>query len=230
MSARASRDAAAASTQADPLRGFRDRFVIDDDLVYLDGNSLGALPRATVARLERVARQWGERGVRAWDEGWLDLPVEVGDRLGAAVLGAAPGQTAVGDSTTVCFYKLVARRARRAPRPPRDRHRPRELPHRPLRARGGGARSGAPTVAWLSGDPRAGPDPREVATLVDADTALVTFSHVSYRSAHIADMAAIDAVAHEAGALVLWDLSHSVGSVPLALDERRRRPRRRLHL
>ena len=103
-----SRDGAAELDAADPLREYRDRFVIDPDVVYLDGNSLGCLPRATVARLERVVAHWGDRGVRAWDEGWLELPLEVGDRLGAAVLGAAPGQTVIGDSTTVCFYKLVS--------------------------------------------------------------------------------------------------------------------------
>jgi kynureninase len=212
------REQAAALDQADPLRAFRDRFVIDDSVVYLDGNSLGCLPRATVARLERVARQWGERGVRAWGEGWLDLPVDVGDRLGAAVLGAAPGQTVVADSTTVCFYKLVcaaldARPGRRVIVTDRDNFpTDRYVLEGLARERGG-------RVEWLSGDPRSGPDQREVASLVDAGTALVTFSHVSYRSAHIADMAAIDAVAHEAGALVLWDLSHSAGSVRLALDE-----------
>ena len=82
--------------------------MIDDELVYLDGNSLGRLPRATVDRLQRVvAEQWGRRLIRAWDEGWLELPIEIGDRLGAAALGAAPGQTIVADSTTVCFYKLA---------------------------------------------------------------------------------------------------------------------------
>ena len=102
------RNYALALDDADPLRTFRERFVIDDELVYLDGNSLGRLPRATVDRLQRVvAEQWGRRLIRAWDEGWLELPIEVGDRLGAAALGAAPGQTIVADSTTVCFYKLA---------------------------------------------------------------------------------------------------------------------------
>ena len=108
LTATLSRAAAAELDASDPLRAFRDRFVIDPDIVYLDGNSLGCLPRSTVARLERLVAQWGERGVRAWDEGWLELPLEVGDRLGEAVLGAAPGQTVIGDSTTVCFYKLVS--------------------------------------------------------------------------------------------------------------------------
>jgi len=113
------RDAAAELDARDPLGEYRQRFVIDPALVYLDGNSLGCLPRATVARLEQTVAQWGERAVRGWDDGWLELPIEIGDRLGAAALGAAPGQTVIGDSTTVCFYM---RRPRCQARPPTDPH------------------------------------------------------------------------------------------------------------
>ena len=211
------RSDAAVLDAADPLRAFRDRFVIASDIVYLDGNSLGALPRASVARMERVVAQWGERGVRGWDEGWLELPLEVGDRLGAAALGAAPGQVVIGDSTTVCFYKLAcaaldARPDRRqivtdVDNFPTDRY-----------VLEGLARERGLELVWLTSDPAAGPTPEQVASLVGPDTALVTFSHVSYRSAHIADMAGIDAVVEDAGALMLWDLSHSAGSVPLSLD------------
>ncbi len=187
--------------------------------MYLDGNSLGCMPHAAFERLNAVASVgWGERVVRSWDEGWLDLPIEIGDRLGAAVLGAAPGQVAIGDSTTVCFYKLVC--AALDARPgrsqivtdvdnfPTDRYVLEGL----VRSR--------PNleIVWTRGDPSGGPEPADVARLIGPDTALVTFSHVSYRSAHIADMAQINALAHDAGALVLWDLSHSAGSVPLALD------------
>ena len=218
MSVILSRDAAAELDASDPLRAYPDRFAIDPEVVYLDGNSLGCLPWATLEYLNDVgALEWGARGVRAWDEGWLELPLEVGDRLGAAALGAAPGQVAVGDSTTVCFYKLAC--AALDARPgrtkvitdldnfPTDRYvleglaGPRDL-----------------DLVWLEADPRGGPTPAEVAALVGDDTALVTFSHVSYRSAHIAEMAAINRVVRDAGALMLWDLSHSAGSVPLALD------------
>jgi kynureninase len=207
------REAAAELDAADPLREFRERFVIDPDIVYLDGNSLGCLPKTTVERLDAIVAQWGERGVRAWDEGWLDLPVEVGDRLGAAVLGAAPGQTVVADSTTVCFYKLAS--AALDARPgrnqivtnhdnfPTDRY-----------VLEGLARTRGLEIVWLDGDPH----PDDVAARVGPDTALVTFSHVSYRSAHIADMAQVNAAVAEAGALMLWDLSHSAGSVPISLD------------
>jgi kynureninase len=211
------RDAAAELDASDPLREFRHRFVIDPGVVYLDGNSLGCLPRETVARLDQIVAQWGERGVRAWHEGWLELPIEVGDRLGSAVLGAAPGQVVVGDSTTVCFYKLAS--AALDARPgrteivtdidnfPTDRDVLEGLAH----AKGLDLR-------WLQVPGDAGPDPEQVARLVSQRTALVTFTHLSYRSAHIADMRAITEIAHRAGALTLWDLSHSVGSIPVALD------------
>ncbi len=208
-----SRDAAAELDASDPLRAFRDRFVIAPDVVYLDGNSLGCLPRATVNRIDAIIAQWGDRGVRGWDEGWLELPLEVGDRLGAAVLGAAPGQTVIGDSTTVCFYKLAS--AALDARPgrtqivtdlgnfPTDRY-----------VLEGLARTRGLEIVWLDGEPK----PDDVAARLGADTALVTFSHVSYRSAHIADMAQVNTVADDAGALMLWDLSHSAGSVPISLD------------
>jgi kynureninase len=212
------RERAVALDAADPLREFRDRFVIDDDLVYLDGNSLGRLPRATVDRLRRtVAQEWGGRLIRGWDEGWLQLPVTIGDRLGAAVLGAAPGQVLVADSTTVCFYKLASAALELAPDRdqivtdhdnfPTDRY-----------ALEGLARARGLELVFLRGDPCGGPEPDGVAELVGERTALVAFSHVSYRSAHIASIAAITELAHEAGALTLWDLSHSAGSIPVALD------------
>ena len=103
------RDRALALDAHDPLASFRERFEIADPaLVYLDGNSLGCLPIATRGRLSDVVTRWGERIVEGWEDGWLDLPLQVGDRLGAAALGAAAGQVALADSTTVCFYKLVA--------------------------------------------------------------------------------------------------------------------------
>jgi len=206
-----SREEAAALDAEDPLGAFRERFVIDPDVVYLDGNSLGCLPRATVGRLDRSVAQWGERGVRGWDEGWLDLPLEVGDRLGAAALGAAPGQTAVGDSTTVCFYKLVCSALDARPDRseivtdldnfPTDRY-----------VLEGVARARGLRLVWLDGDPET------VTSVIGPETALVTFSHVSYRSARIADIAQVNSIVRDAGALMLWDLSHSAGSVPLSLD------------
>ena len=206
-----SREDAAALDRGDPLSAFRDRFVIDPDVVYLDGNSLGCLPRATVARLEGLVAQWGERGVRGWDEGWLELPVSVGDRLGEAVLGAAPGQVVVGDSTTVCFYKLVC--AALDARPGRSQI-VTDLDNFPTDryVLEGVAKARGLRLVWLDGDPET------VTTVIGPDTALVTFSHVSYLSARIADMARVNSIVEDAGALMLWDLCHSAGSVPLSLD------------
>jgi len=212
------RERAQSLDAADPLAGFRQRFVIEDELVYLDGNSLGRLPRATLARVTReVAIGWGTRLIRGWGEGWMELPERVGDQLGAAVLGAGPGQVVVGDSTTVCLYKLAA--AALALRPGRDQMVADvdDFPTDRYVLEGLARRHGLELV-WLRGDPDAGPPPDQVAAAVGRRTALVAFSHVSYRSAHIADLAAISRVAHDAGALALWDLSHSAGSVPLALD------------
>lgn len=212
LAAELTREHAAELDARDPLRALRERFVIDPEVVYLDGNSLGCLPRATASRLEDlVVEGWGRRGVRGWDEGWLELPIEIGDRLGAAVLGAAPGQVVIGDSTTVCFYKLVC--AALDARPgrseiitdrdnfPTDRY-----------VLEGVANARGLRLVWLDGDPET------VTSLIGPDTALVTFSHVSYRSGRIADMPRIDRVVREAGALMLWDLSHSAGSVPISLD------------
>jgi kynureninase len=218
ISGDSTREAAAALDAADPLGPFRARFITDDHLVYLDGNSLGRLPRATLERLHEVAAvQWGRRVVRAWEEGWMELPTQIGDRIGAAVLGAAPGQVVVADSTTVCFYKLVS--AALDARPdrsqivtdvdnfPTDRY-----------VLEGLARARGLELRWLEFDRDAGPTAADLAGVLGPSTALVTFSHVSYLSAHIAEMAEINALAREAGALTLWDLSHSAGSVPLALD------------
>ncbi len=204
--------------RADALAGFRERFVFADASIYLDGNSLGRLPRATRERMSQVIeREWGTRLIASWEEGWLDLPVTVGDALGAGVLGAGPGQIAVGDSTTVCFYKLAsaaldARPGRReivtdTHNFPTDRY-----------VLEGLAQARGLTIRWLEADPAGGPEPEAVAELLGDQTALVSFSHVAYRSAHLADMAAINALAHAAGALTLWDLSHSGGSVPVELD------------
>jgi kynureninase len=206
---------------ADPLAPFRDRFVFDpdDEVIYLDGNSLGRLPKATLDRIAEVVRgAWGTRLVRAWGEGWMELPLEIGDRLGAAALGAAPGQVVIGDSTTVCFYKLVS--AALALRPGRDEI-VTDVDNFPTDRYvvEGIARSRGLNVKWLRCDPTAGPTPAEVERALTDRSALVTFSHVSYRSAHIAQMAAIDALAHDAGALTLWDLSHTAGSVPVQLDD-----------
>ena len=132
---------AAERDAADPLARFRDRFVgAASDLVYFDGNSLGRPVAATAGRLGAFVEQdWGGRLIRGWDEQWMDLPTTLGDDLARVCLGAAAGQTAVGDSTTVLLYKLMRAAVDHAgarTRPHRDRHRHRQLPHRPVRRRG----------------------------------------------------------------------------------------------
>jgi len=204
---------------ADPLAPLRDRFVgTDSRLVYLDGNSLGRPLTVTAERLGMfVEDEWGDRLIRGWDEGWFELPLTLGDDIGRVCIGAAPGQVAVGDSTTVLLYKLM--RTAIAARPGRteiviDRD---NFPTDRYLAMGVAAECGL-TIRWLDVDTTSGATVEQVAEAVGEQTALVALSHVSYRSAWIADAPAITRVAHEAGALVLWDLCHSVGSVPAELD------------
>jgi kynureninase len=203
----------------DPLGAFTDRFVPPPDgLIYLDGNSLGQLPRETREALRHaIDHEWGQRLIRSWEEGWMELPFTIGDRLGESMLGAGPGQVVLADSTTVCFYKLAAAALRARPGRtriltdaanfPTDRYVLEAL-----------ADTHGLQIDWLDTDPDAGPDPNDVAAHVTEDTALVTFSHVAYRSGHIADLPVITEIAHARGALTLWDLSHSAGIVPLSLD------------
>ncbi len=214
-----SRQAAVALDRVDPLAALRSEFLIPDaKLVYMDGNSLGRPLAAVVPALERVvAHGWGERLIRSWSEGWMDVALALGDRIGA-LLGAGPGQVVVADSTTVCFYKAVS--AALDARPDRSEilTDPGNFPtDRYVLESLAGARGAS--IRWLEpSDPIHGPSVAEVAAAVGPQTALVTFTHVDYRSAAILDMAAITRVAHDAGALAVWDLSHSVGAVEVELD------------
>jgi kynureninase len=202
---------------ADPLAGFRERFVLDDPgLIYLNGNSLGALPRATLRRIEAVIRQeWGAALARSWDH-WVDLPGRAGDLVGE-LTGAAPGQVVVADNTTVNLYKLAcaaidARPGRTALVTDRD-----NFPSDRYVLEGIAAQRGL-ELRMLDTDIDQGLDAGQVQAAVGADTALVSLSHVAYRSGALADMAAVTEIAHQAGALMLWDLCHSVGAVPVELD------------
>ena len=205
---------------ADPLAPFRDRFVVaDPGLVYVDGNSLGRLPRATAERLARVVgEEWGGELIRGWEH-WIDEPRRVGDLI-APLVGAEPGEAIVSDSTTVNFYKLAtaaldARPGRRSVVTDRDNFPTDRYVLEGL------ARRNALEIAWIDPDPVDGPTVDDVAAALAAqpgDVALLTLTHVNYRSAAIADMAAITAAAHDAGALVLWDLCHSAGAIEVDLD------------
>ena len=211
---------AAALDRADPLAAFRAEFVTGGDVVaYLDGNSLGRPLRVTRQHLaDFVQEEWGVRLIRSWDERWMQRPLELGDRLGRVVLGAAAGQTVVADSTTVMLYKLI--RAGVAARPGRteivvDTE---NFPTDRYVAESIAAECGL-TVCHLEPDPRGGVTAAEVADIVSDRTALVVLSQVAYKSAFVADVGAITSAVHAAGALVLWDLSHAAGAVEVQLDE-----------
>ena len=203
----------------DALASYRDRFVgAESPLVYFDGNSLGRPLKVTGPRLAAfVEHEWGGRLIRGWDERWFHLPLTLGDELGGVALGAGSGTVAVGDSTTVLLYKLM--RAAVAARPGRteivlDRD---QFPTDRYVAAGVADECGL-TLRWIEVDTTAGVTPEQVAAVVGPQTALVVVNHVAYRSAWLADVPAITAIAHDAGALVLWDLCHSAGVVPVELD------------
>ena len=205
--------------RADPLAAYRSRFVgAESPLVYFDGNSLGRPLTVTGPRLASfVEGEWGGRLIRGWDERWLDLPTTIGDELARTCLGAAAGQTVVGDSTTVLLYKamwagLEARPGRSeividTDNFPTDRYVAAAL-----------AEQRGVSLRWIEVDTSAGVTPEQLAAVVGPQTALVVLSQVAYRSAWLADAEELTRIAHDAGALVLWDLCHSAGAVPIELD------------
>jgi kynureninase len=203
---------------ADPLASFRDRFVpTEDGLIYLDGNSLGRPTKASVERVNALAEAWSKRLIRGWDDGWLEMPLTVGDILATGVLGARTGEVAVTDSTTVNLYRLAsaaldARPGRRTivierSEFPTDRYIVEGL-----------ARERDLEIRWLDGDPIEGLTTDQIASSFDADTALLTLSAVNYRSSVIVDIEPVTDAARDAGAFVLWDLSHAGGSIPVELE------------
>jgi kynureninase len=202
---------------ADPLAGYRERFLFTDpELIYLNGNSLGALPLATLRRMETVYQQeWGTALARSWDH-WVDLPARAGDVVGG-LIGAAPGQVIVTDNTTVNLYKLATAALDARPGRPVIVTDHDNFPSDRYVLAGLAAQRGA-ELRMLETDIDQGLHPDLVRAAVDEDTALVSLSHVAYRSGALADMAAITEIVHQAGALVLWDLCHSVGAVPVDLD------------
>ena len=203
---------------ADPLAGFRDRFVRDDEsLIYLDGNSLGPLPAATEARIaEVVRREWGGGLIRSWSS-WIELPRRAGDLLGEQLLGAAPGQVAVCDSTTINLYKLAC--AALDARPGRDVIVTDDdnFPTDRYVLEGIAAQRGC-ELRMIGTDLDQGISEATLRAAVDERTALVSLSHVAYRSGALTDMARVTRIAHDSGALMLWDLCHSAGAVPVELD------------
>lgn len=214
----ADRSYAEALDAEDQLTQFRDRFVHHDPaLIYLDGNSLGPLPVRTQARIaEVVDQEWAVGLVRSWQH-WIGLPREAGDMLGEHLLGAAPGQVLVCDSTTVNLYKLTA--AALDAQPGRDVIITDDdnFPTDRYVLQGLAAQRGC-ELRLIHTDMDGGVDAGTLARALDGRVALVLLSHVAYRSGALADMSALSDLVHEAGGLVLWDLCHSAGSVPVELD------------
>lgn len=203
----------------DPLARFRQRFVIrDPELIYLDGNSLGRLPKAVVGRARAlIEAEWGERLIRGWNEGWIDTPTRVGAKI-AELIGAHADEVIVADSTSVNLFKLAVAALRyqkgRSKIVTDDLNFPSDL----YVLQGIGELLGEGEVRRVaSSDGVHGPVDKIQADL-DESTALLTLSHVVFKSGYLYDMAALTHAAHEVGALTLWDLSHSVGSVPIDLE------------
>lgn len=207
------RDECVARDASDPLAALREEFVLPEGVVYLDGNSLGALPARTAAHVQHVVTQeWGEGLIRSWnDAGWVHKPRLLGDRLGRLV-GAAPGQVVVGDSTSVNIFKTVVS----------------ALGMRPGRDVVVGDRDNFPTDLYVvhgATELLGGYEHRHVGEggpgldeVLDERVAVVELSHVDYRTGRMRDMAAVTEQVHAVGALMVWDLCHSVGALPVDLD------------
>ena len=196
----------------DPLAGFRERFALPPDVIYLDGNSLGALPRDTPARVAAlIETEWGRDLITSWNRhAWIELPARLGDKI-ARLIGAAPGEVAVADSTSVNLFKLLSGALDLVPERrvvlsdtgnfPTDLYVAQGL----LGLRGG--RLALRTVEETA-----------LIDAIDGETAVVLLTQVNYRTGRLHDLHDVTAAAHRAGALVLWDLSHSAGALPVALN------------
>ncbi|MFJ6568951.1 kynureninase [Streptomyces sp. NPDC091292] len=207
---------AAALDAADELAPLRDRFTLDDT-VYLDGNSLGALPRGVPARVEDVVRrEWGELRIRSWTEsGWWTAPERIGDRI-APLVGAAPGQIVVGDSTSVNVFKALVGAVRMAQEPlPAPGVRDEILVDATTFPTDGYIAESAARMTGCALRPVA---PADVPRAVGPRTAAVLLNHVDYRTGRMHDLPALTAAVHAAGAYTVWDLCHSAGALPVGLD------------
>jgi kynureninase len=203
-------DEVRALDSADPLRRFRDRFFLPAGVIYLDGNSLGALPRAAIARQRAmVEEEWGSELIRSWNtRGWIEAPQRVGAKI-AALIGAKPNEVIVADSTSVNLFKLIVAAAALAPE------------RRQLLSEAGNFHTdlhiaaGAADLAGLRLDVV---ERDRIEAAIGPDTNLLLLTHVHFKAGFRFDMAAMTARAKSAGALTLWDLSHSAGAVPLDLN------------
>lgn len=211
LSLPATRAECLAYDRADPLRALRASFALDDGLIYLDGNSLGALSQEAAARVETLLRrEWGSGLIRSWnDAGWIEAPRRIGDKI-ARLIGARPGEVIVADSTSVNLFKLLAGALR--PRPERT----------VILTDSGNFPTDLYIAAGVADLLNSGRElravPREaIARNLASDVAVLMLTHVDYCSGAVFDMRGLTEAAHRAGALALWDLSHSAGAVPLDL-------------
>ena len=221
MNFNSSRSFAEELDTSDPLASYRTRFVISDpNLVYLDGNSLGRMTHASLERVRQVAeKEWGTDLIRGWNENWWEAPVRIGDKI-ARLAGAVPGQMVACDTVSVNLFKLAA--AAVALRPGRTRivtdllNFPSDLYILQGLVNSLGNRHTILRIGSTDGDIT--PDLDALAAAIDDNTALLTLSHVTFKSGYLYEMGEITELAHRHGALVLWDLSHSAGAAPVALE------------
>ena len=195
---------------ADPLASARGRFQLPEGLIYLDGNSLGALPKGAPAALANTAEhQWGDDLIASWNKhGWIDWPSRIAAKL-APIVGARPSELLIADSTSVCLFKLLAAAARARPGRGTILSQKRNFPTDLYVAQG---------LAEVLGLGLRAVEPDEIIGAIDGDTAVVTVTHVDYRSAAFYDMHAVSEAARAAGAPVVWDLSHSAGAIEVDLN------------
>ncbi len=197
---------------ADPLATFRARFRMPPGIVYLDGNSLGPLPKATVARINDVLRvEWGDRLIRSWnDSGWMEMPARIGAKI-ARLIGAGDDEVIVADSTSINVFKTLAAALALNPGRTTILSTADNFPTDLYIAQG--------LIAQLGGKHRLKlVDGEEIADHLDDDTAVMTLTHANYRTGRVYDMAALTQKAHAKGALVMWDLAHSAGALPVDLS------------
>ncbi|MDC6167518.1 kynureninase [Paucibacter sp. XJ19-41] len=209
------RDEALARDAADPLRGLKAQFDLPAGVIYLDGNSLGVLPKATAARVQDViTREWGQDLIKSWNTAdWMHLPERVGDKI-ARLVGAAPGELIVADSTSLNLYKVLAAAIRIAQA---------DAPERKLIV---SERSNFPTDLYIAESLCAQhgltlklvDSVDEIPATLNAELAVLMLTEVNYRTGYRHDMAALTAAAQAAGALTVWDLAHSAGAVPVDLN------------
>lgn len=204
----------------DRLAAYRDAFVIDDpNLIYLDGNSLGRLPKRTIDLMRQaIETEWAGRLIRVWNDGWIDTPTVLGAKI-AQIIGAQPDEVLVTDATSANLFKLAVAALRARPGRTKIVSDVFNFPSDLYILQGIIDLLGQGHQLELIPSPdRITIDPAAVEAAIDEETALVSLSHVAFKSAFMYDMTQVTALAHEAGALILWDLSHSVGAVPVDLN------------